>query len=75
MPSLDIFLDLTPTQCLHHYNGTAQWVQAHSVDGRLVQFPARALRQVVTPDGATGRFRLIFSAEGRFESISRIGER
>lgn len=75
MPSIDIFLDLTPSQCLYHYSGAAQWVQARSTDGRRVQFPARALPQVVTPEGAIGRFRLTFSEDGRFESIHRIGER
>lgn len=73
MPSIDIFLDLTPSQCLQHYTGTAQWVQARSTDGRRVQFPARALSQVVTKDGAVGQFRLTFSDEGRFMSIQRVG--
>lgn len=73
MPSIDIYLDLTPSQCLHHYTGAAQWVQARAVDGRRVQFPARALSQVVTADGAVGRFRLTFSDAGRFVSIQRVG--
>lgn len=73
MPTIDIFLDLTPSQCLQHYTGTAQWVQARSSDGRRVQFPARALSQVVTAEGAVGRFKLTFSNEGRFISIRRMG--
>ena len=72
MPSIDIFLDLTPSQCLHYYTGDAEWVHARSTDGRRVQFPARALSQVVTSEGAAGRFRLTFSDEGRFISIRRI---
>lgn len=75
MPTIDILLDLTPAECLHHYAGTVQWIQARSTDGRLVEFPARALRRVVTPEGAVGVFRLEFSGEGRFLSIHRIGRR
>lgn len=72
MPTIDIILELTPAECLHHYNGSAQWIQARSTDGRLVEFPARALSRVVTPAGVSGVYRLAFSEAGRFESIRRV---
>lgn len=71
MPSIDIELALTLEECLAHYEGWAQRVHARSLDGRRVEFPARALRQVVAHDGVHGRFRLTFSAAGRFEHIER----
>ncbi len=71
MPSIDIELALTLEECLAHYEGWAQRVHARSVDGRRVEFPARALRRVVTHEGVHGRFRLHFSAEGRFLEIER----
>lgn len=74
MPSIDIILDLSPAECLHHYHGTVQWIQAHSTDGRVVAFPAQALRQVVTPEGVIGVFRLEFCDEGRFVSMSRVAK-
>ncbi|WP_224417265.1 MULTISPECIES: DUF2835 family protein [unclassified Modicisalibacter] len=69
VPSIDIVLELTAEQCLAHYQGAAQWVHAHSVTGRKVAFPARALRRIVGPDGVHGIYRLRFSEEGRFEAL------
>ncbi|GAB2798431.1 hypothetical protein GCM10027040_26390 [Halomonas shantousis] len=69
MPSIDVVIELTAAQCLAHYQGGVQQVYAHSLDGRRVMFPARALRHVVTRDGVSGVFRLSFSEAGKFESI------
>lgn len=73
MPTLDILLDLTLDDCLYHYEGHAQRVHARTLDGRRVEFPARALRQVVTPEGVCGRFRLHVDGGGRFLAIERLG--
>lgn len=75
MPSIDIILNLSPAECLHHYNGRVQWIQAHSTDGCVMAFTAQALRQVVTPQGVIGVFRLEFCDEGRFVSMSRVAKK
>ncbi|ATJ84646.1 DUF2835 domain-containing protein [Halomonas beimenensis] len=73
MPMIDVVIELSPDACLAHYEGRVGMVHTRSLDGRSVAFPAEALRRVVTHDGVHGIFRLHFSAEGRFESIRRLG--
>jgi hypothetical protein len=72
MPSIDVVIELSADACLSHYEGFAERVYTWSLDGRRVVFPAQALRQVVSPDGVHGVFRLRFSASGQFESIERL---
>lgn len=69
MPTIDVVIELSHDACLAHYEGRVGQLHTRSLDGRRVLFPAEALRRVVTRDGVHGTFRLIFSAEGRFESI------
>lgn len=70
MPSVDIALSLSREQCLAYYQGQAQQVRTHSLDGRRVLFPANALVRVMGRQGVHGHYRLTFSAAGRFESLS-----
>ncbi|MGR2737445.1 DUF2835 domain-containing protein [Billgrantia sp. Q4P2] len=72
MPSIDVVLELSAETCLAHYEGRVGQVMAHSLDGRRVVFPAEALRRVVGRDGVHGTFRLSFTPEGRFLSITRL---
>ncbi|MCM2129789.1 DUF2835 family protein [Larsenimonas rhizosphaerae] len=72
MPSIDISLSLSVEQCREYYAGEAQVVHARSMDGRRVQFPARALHRVVGPQGVHGIYRLTFNPSGRFESLIRV---
>lgn len=73
MPTIDVVIELSREACLAHYQGRVGQVHTRSLDGRRVAFPAEALRRVVTRDGVHGIFRLRFSAEGRLESIRRLG--
>ncbi|MFC3286356.1 DUF2835 family protein [Litchfieldella rifensis] len=72
MPSIDVVIRLTQEECLAHYEGRAQNVLAHSLDGRRVIFPATALRRIVGRDGVDGVYRLSYSDSGKFESIVRL---
>ncbi|WP_249975284.1 DUF2835 family protein [Vreelandella olivaria] len=69
MPSIDVVIHLSQSECLAHYAGHYSTVRTRSVDGRWVVFPAEALRRVVGRDGVHGIFRLEFSDQGRFISI------
>ena len=75
MPCLDVIIELTAAQCRAHYAGAVDHVHTRSLDGRRVLLPARALRRVVTCDGVHGIYRLTYGADGRFESLRRIGDR
>lgn len=72
MPSIDVFIKLSARECLAHYQGRAQQVYAHSLDGRRVVFPAKVLRHIVTRDGVHGNFRLYLSESGQFLSIAPL---
>lgn len=72
MPTIDVVIELSAEECLRHYRGEVHRVYAHSVDGRRVMFPARALRRILSRDGVSGVFRLTFDETGRFESLARL---
>ena len=57
---------------LRYYRGTARNVLVTAEDGRTVRFPARLLRGVVTREGITGRFRLIYDEQGNSHGLERI---
>ena len=72
-PSGRLFwLSLSRKQCLDYYQGQVQQVYAQALDGRRVAFPASALSRVVGKHGVEGYYRLSFSNEGRFESLTSI---
>lgn len=54
------------------YQGVVRDVLAQSVDGRRVRFPAAILRPYVTHSGISGRFRIVFDEQNRFQSIEKI---
>jgi hypothetical protein len=54
------------------YEGTAKTVNARSLDGRMVKFPANILRPFVSYSGISGTFAIHFNEENRFQSIEKI---
>jgi len=70
--ALEIDLGIAPGEFLRLYRGEAGEVLARARDGRLVRFPAAALRPWVGHDGVHGRFRLSFDAAFRLRAIERI---
>lgn len=75
MPSIDVVINLTYDECLAHYEGRIAHVRTRSLDGRWVIFPAEAIRRVVSRDGVHGTYRLSFSDNGRFTSITLLTKR
>lgn len=75
MPTIDVVIELTYDECLAHYEGRIANVRTRSVDGRWVIFPAEAIRRVVSRDGVCGIYRLNFSEQGRFISITPLSRR
>ncbi|MCL5425355.1 DUF2835 family protein [Halomonas sp. NPDC076908] len=75
MPTIDVVIELTYDECLAHYEGRIANVRTRSVDGRWVIFPAEAIRRIVSRDGVRGIYRLNFSEQGRFISITPLPRR
>ncbi|PIE24236.1 MAG: hypothetical protein CSA60_03250 [Neptuniibacter caesariensis] len=54
------------------YQGVAQNIFTHAIDGRSVQFPARILQPFLLSDGIRGRFRIQFDDDGKYRGIEKI---
>ena len=67
-------LNLTTTEFLAFYQGTAREVVAHAVDGRTVRFPAAVLRPYVLHDGVRGMFALRYDGQNKFTGLVRISD-
>ena len=65
-------LNIPPEQFQRLYEGVAKTVNARSIDGKSVRFPANILRPFVTHAGVVGTFAIHFSAEHRFQNIEKI---
>lgn len=68
---LVVDLDITAEECLRYYGGAAISVLARARDGRLIRFPASALRDFVTEHGVQGTFELQCDANGRLIAMAR----
>lgn len=67
-----LWLSIPPDELQRYYAGEAQRVNARSVTGLQIQFPARVLRSFVTPEGITGLFELTCDQDYRFVDLRRI---
>ena len=71
MPSVDFDLTLTPDELELLYQGV-QFAQAMTDQGKRVRFPAGHLRPYITHQGIRGRFRLSYSDQGKFISLTPV---
>lgn len=72
MRSIYVQLNIRPEEFQLLYEGVAKTVNARSLDGRTVKFPANILRPFVTHAGVVGTFAIHFSEENRFTGIEKI---
>lgn len=72
MPECVVVLDIDADALLHYYGGRASAVQTRAVDGRIIQFPASALRPFVTSSGVQGTFKLIFDEKNHLVSMKKV---
>jgi len=70
--SIIVRLNIPPEQYQRLYEGIAKSVNARSIDGKSVSFPANILRPFVTHSGVMGTFAIHFTPENRFERIEKI---
>ena len=59
---------------LAHYQGVVRGVVVTAEDGTRVEFPAELLRPFVTRDGVYGQFVLRADANGKLQSLQRVGD-
>ncbi len=64
-------LSIPAAELLRYYRGSASAVIAHDRYGRLLKFPATALRPFVTAGGVHGRFELEVDDANRLQRLTR----
>lgn len=64
-------LQISPTEYLRHYRGSADRVVVRAHDGRSLSLPATNLRQFVSANGIHGEFCLTVDDDHRLISIER----
>lgn len=64
-------LQINPDNMMLWYSGSSNVVEAKSLDGRVVHFPANILRPFVTRYGVKGLFKISYTLEGKYLSIER----
>ncbi|WP_295402363.1 DUF2835 domain-containing protein [uncultured Thiocystis sp.] len=64
-------LEITASEYLRYYRGSAARVVVRAQDGRSLSLPAANLRRFVAADGVRGRFRLTVDDENRMVSLER----
>ncbi|WP_067866988.1 DUF2835 domain-containing protein [Neptuniibacter marinus] len=72
MKSILVDLHISADKYILMYQGVAQNVFAHALDGRSVQFPAKILKPFLLKDGVKGRFRITFDDQGKYKGIDKI---
>ena len=70
---IHIRLDLSAEEFRQYYTGVARAIQVRSQDGRIVRFPAEAMRAYVQHDGVHGEFHLVFDDNFKLTKCSRVG--
>lgn len=72
--SVIVAIEVSSDEYLKWYRGEGRAILTKDILGRSVQFPANILQRFVTHQGISGIFRIDFSAEGKFRSISRLDD-
>ena len=67
-------LDLSSSQYLEYYRGTAKSVVVRATSGQTVQFPASLLQRFVAPDGVHGEFVLVCDDRHKCVGLHRVAE-
>ncbi|MDH5230285.1 MAG: DUF2835 domain-containing protein [Gammaproteobacteria bacterium] len=73
MAKVHFHLNISQKRYLEYYKGHVNSVVAQSYDGRMIQFPADALRPFLTHDGIHGDFTIEFDQNNKLKSIKRMG--
>jgi hypothetical protein len=67
-----LFLRISPDDYMAYYRGGIKHVVARARDGRVVKFPASALRRFISRDGIEGEFEIEFGPDSRLKNIRRV---
>lgn len=72
MQQIIVDIAIGPDEWIKVYQGAASEVHTRARDGRSVRFPARILSRFYLSDGIRGSFRIVFDAQGKFQSVERL---
>jgi len=57
---------------LQYYAGEASFIQFHSDDGKTVQFPASAIKSLITHEGINGYFLIRFDKNHKLIELKKL---
>jgi len=63
---------MSPDDFKKFYAGGFKQIQVRATDGRLIRFPADAVRKFVTRDGIRGFFEMEFDDRNKLVEIRRL---
>ena len=72
MPIVQIKLAISSAEFSRYYRGDAKHVVCTARDGRIVQFPAAALRPHLLHEGIYGEFEIEFSDTNKLIAIRKL---
>ena len=67
-----VYLDIPARELQRYYEGSVSVVSVVAVDGRRIQFPAAALRPLISHNGVKGRFVIQVDAHNKLIGIRQI---
>ncbi len=73
MARMRFHLNLSAENYRQYYQGQVSMVQARSLDGQNLRFPAAILRPYLSHAGVSGLFELEFDENQKFVSLQRLG--
>jgi len=66
------YLDIRYEQFLSVYRGTHSSIRTKTLDGRIIEFPARNAQPFLTRNGINGLFEMTLTAENKFVALKKI---
>jgi len=72
MTQLVVSLNISKTEYLKWYSGSATTVTAKTQQGVSINFPANILKPFITHYGVQGVFEIEFDADNRFVRVNRL---
>ncbi len=72
MKKMHFSLDISADKYLAYYQGVAKSVKVMTEEGLSLKFPASELQKFVSHEGIKGRFEIVFNAQHKLVSMSRV---
>ncbi len=66
------YMQISREEYLQHYAGEASFIQFRSEDGKRIQFPASAIKPLITHQGINGYFLIKFDKNHKLVELKKF---